>query len=95
MNFGEGPKTKQIQREIRKEEGTMKKLLVVLFLSAFVFGCGASAQKSEFWQHDTMYKTNDHMRYSWSGYKSPTAETGKQSVEQGWWGIEIPYVPGQ
>lgn len=73
----------------------MKKLLVLLFLSAFLFGCGAAAQKSEFWQHNTMYKTNDHMKFSWSGYKNPSAETGKSSVEQGWWGIEIPYVPGQ
>lgn len=73
----------------------MKRLLALLILTAFVFGCGAAAQKSEFWQHDTMYRTNDHMRYSWSGFRNPTAETGKKSIEQGWWGIEIPYVPGQ
>lgn len=73
----------------------MRKLLVLFFLIAFVFGCGAAAQKSEFWQHSTMYKTNDHLRYSWTGHKNPTPETGKKSIEQGWWGIEIPYVPGQ
>jgi hypothetical protein len=73
----------------------MKKLLIVVFLSAFIFGCGAAAQKSEFWQHDSMYRTGDHLKYSWTGYKNPTAETGKESVEQGWWGIPIPYVPGQ
>jgi hypothetical protein len=73
----------------------MKKLLGLIFLSAFVMGCGASAQKSEFWQHDSMYKTNDHLRYSLTGYKNPNPEWGKKSVEQGWWGIEIPYVPGQ
>lgn len=73
----------------------MKKLMAVLCLSFFLFGCGAAAQKSEFWQHDSMYKNNDHLWYSWSGYKHPTANTGQESVHQGWWGIQIPYVPGQ
>lgn len=73
----------------------MKKLLVVLFLSAFVLGCGASAQKSEFWQHDTMYKNWDHTRFSWFGYNNPTAEDRLNATEQGWWGIDVPYVPGQ
>jgi hypothetical protein len=73
----------------------MKKLMAVLCLSVFLFGCGAAAQKSEFWQHDAMYKNNDHLWYSWFGYKKPTAQTGQDSVQQGWWGIEIPYVPGQ
>lgn len=72
----------------------MKKLLVLVFLSAFLMGCGA-AQKSEFWQHGSMYRTTDHLKYSWFGYKAPNPEWGEKSVEQGWWGIEIPYVPGQ
>ncbi len=73
----------------------MRRLLVLLFLSAFLAGCGGAAQKSEFWQHDTMYRTFDHMCFSCSGYKNPNQTTMQDSLDQKWWGIEIPYVPGQ
>lgn len=73
----------------------MKKLIALLMLCAFLFGCGAAAQESEFWKHDTMYKNWDHMKYSWSGYKSPTAESGKKSLDEGWWGSQVPYVPAK
>jgi hypothetical protein len=42
-----------------------------------------------------MYKSWDHMWFSWGGYKNPTGETLKKSQEQGWWGIEIPYIPAE
>jgi len=73
----------------------MKKLIVLIFLSAVLCGCGAAAQKSEFWDHDTMYKNNEHLWFSWSGYQSPSAEWAEKSKEQGWWGIEIPYNPNK
>ena len=73
----------------------MKKLLALLFLSIFLMGCGAAARQSEFWQHDTMYKNWDHLKYSWYGYKNPTAQTGKESHDQGWWGIQVPYIPAK
>jgi hypothetical protein len=73
----------------------MKKLLALLFLSMFLMGCGAAARQSEFWQHDTMYKNWDHLKYSWYGYKNPNGETGKESQEQGWWGIQVPYIPAK
>lgn len=72
----------------------MKKLLVLLFLGMFFLGC-ASATQSEFWEHDAMYKNFDHMMFSWSGYNNPTEETGKKSAEQGWWGVEVPYIPAK
>ena len=65
----------------------MKKLLLLAVLSLFLFGCGAEMQRGASW------KNWDHFKYSWSGYKNPTAETGKMSEEQGWWGKEIPYIP--
>jgi hypothetical protein len=63
----------------------MKKLLLLMLLSLFLFGCGLP--------RGATWKNLDHMKYSWWGYKNPTAETGKMSEEQGWWGKEIPYVP--
>ncbi|HUU40080.1 MAG TPA: hypothetical protein VMW42_03975 [Desulfatiglandales bacterium] len=73
----------------------MKKLLFLLLISAFLFGCGTAAKQSELWQHDTMYKNGDHMTFSIWGYRNTTAEKQKRSVEQGWWGIEIPYIPAE
>ncbi|MBW1722855.1 MAG: hypothetical protein JRH13_11370 [Deltaproteobacteria bacterium] len=73
----------------------MKKLFALLVLSMFLFGCGAAARESEFWQHDTLYKNWDHTKFSLWGYKHPTKETYKKSLEQGWWGIEIPYIPAE
>ncbi len=65
----------------------MKKLLLLVVLGLFLFGCGAEMQRGATW------KNWDHFKYSWSGYKNPTAETGTMSEEQGWWGKEIPYIP--
>jgi hypothetical protein len=79
---------------IRREE-KMKKLFLLIVIGLFLAGCGASARESGFWEHDTLYKNWDHARYSWSGYKNPTAQTGKNSSAQGWWGKEIPYVPAE
>jgi hypothetical protein len=63
----------------------MKKLLLLILLSLFLLGCGLP--------RGATWKNWDHMKYSWWGYKNPTAETGKMSDEQGWWGKEIPYIP--
>ena len=68
---------------------------LTIVITMFLYGCGAAARDSEFWQHDTIYKNWDHMKFSISGYKNPTEETGKKSLEQGWWGIEIPYIPAE
>ena len=73
----------------------MKKLLLVGMLAFFLFGCGQAAVQSEFWQHKSAYKNWDHLKFSWFGYKAPTAEDVVETTEQGWWGIDVPYVPGQ
>ncbi len=67
----------------------MKKFFLVLIISMFFLSCGGTAKQSEFWDHDTMYRNNDHLLFSWSGYKNPTPETLNKSQEQGWWGIEV------
>ena len=68
----------------------MRKLFLIMFMVMLLVGCGTAAKESEFWQHDTMYKNWDHLRYSWSGYKNPTQGTGDKSQEQDWWGKPIP-----
>ncbi|MGD2125536.1 MAG: hypothetical protein PVG99_05610 [Desulfobacteraceae bacterium] len=73
----------------------MKKLLSLLVLGMFLTGCGAMATQSEFWQHETMYKSWDHTKFSLVGYRNPTDKTGEKSVEQGWWGIDVPYIPAK
>jgi hypothetical protein len=73
----------------------MKKVWVLLGLSVFLFGCGATADQSEFWKHDSLYKNWDHTKFSLSGYRSPMQEDQKKSMEQGWWGIEAPYIPAK
>lgn len=70
----------------------MKKLLVLVFGLLLLSAC---ASQSEFWSHNSMYASTDHMKFSISGYQSPTAETGKLSADQGWWGEEIPYIPAK
>ncbi len=69
---------------------TVKALFILLIISMFVAGCSA-----EWYEHDTIYKTNDHMWYSMGGYKNTTQEDLQNSESQGWWGEEIPYVPAE
>ena len=68
----------------------MKKIIFLSLIALFFFGCGTAAQRSEFWQHDTMYENWDHMKYSWSGYQNPTSESLRKTKEQKWWGIPTP-----
>ena len=72
----------------------IKKFCALALLGLFLSGC-AAATKSEFWQHDSMYASWDHLKFSWYGYKNPTAKTGDESKNQGWWGIEVPYIPAK
>jgi hypothetical protein len=67
-----------------------EKVILLLIIAFFLAGCSA-----EFYKHDTVYKTNDHMTFSWWGYKTPTDEDLKMSESEGWWGEEIPYIPAE
>ncbi|MDZ7700047.1 MAG: hypothetical protein U5R49_25005 [Deltaproteobacteria bacterium] len=67
----------------------MKKLLLVGVAGLFLCGCGQATKESGFWDHSTMYKNWDHLKYSWFGFKNPTPETGLKSEEQNWWGIPV------
>lgn len=73
----------------------MKKVFLLIAMSLFLASCGQSMVQSEFLQHRTMYKDWDHMKFSIFGYTNPTAEDAQESAQQDWWGIDVPYVPGQ
>jgi outer membrane lipopolysaccharide assembly protein LptE/RlpB len=77
------------------EDEGMKKLVVLIFMVLFLASCGQHFTKSEYLQHDTMYKNWDHMKFSWFGPDEATSQDVEKSKEQQWWGIEVPYVPGQ
>ena len=68
----------------------MKRLIVLILLALLIGGCS-----SEFYKHDTVYKTNDHMWFSLWGYQNVDAEEARKSADQGWWGREIPYIPAE
>jgi hypothetical protein len=74
----------------------MKRLLLSIFLLAFLMlaGCSGMSQ-SDFLQHKTMYESWGHMAFSWYGYRHPTTKDIKNSNQQHWWGVDVPYVPGQ
>ena len=73
----------------------MKKVVVLMMMVLFLASCSQKLVQSEFAQHDTIYKNTEHMKFSWYGYRNPTADNQRESVEQGWWGIEVPHVPGE
>ena len=51
---------------------------------------------AEWYKHDTVYKTNDHMFFSWWGYSNPDDQDLLNQREQGgWWGDQIPYIPAE
>ena len=76
--------------DFRKGGKKMKKLIVLLFMGLLLAGCS-----SEFYNHDSLFKDWDHVKFSWWGYKNPTAEDATKSAQEGWWGEEIPYIPAQ
>ncbi len=54
----------------------MKKLVVLLFMVLFLVSCGQTSlmSRSEYLQHDTMYKNWDHMKFSWFGPDEATSQ---------------------
>lgn len=66
----------------------MKRLVLVLVATAFFAGC-AAAERSEFFLHDTMYRDEAHLWYSWHKYKTTDQNDLKKSQEENWWGETI------
>ena len=77
----------------KQKETAMKKILLLCIIGLFLIGCGTPAQKQAFKENSTLYASYSHLKFSWRGYKNPTAEMAKTSDAEGWWGepIEVPY----
>lgn len=73
----------------------MKHLLIIVLSVFFLASCSQFATRSEYFQHDTLYKNWDHTKFSWFGHSNPTPEDLEKSKQQQWWGYDVPYVPGQ
>lgn len=65
------------------------KLAMVCALIFMMTGCGAAIKNAEWAQHDTLYRDSEHWKFSWYGWRSPTAEDVKNSDARQWWGKEI------
>jgi hypothetical protein len=67
----------------------MKRLFVVLLGVMFLSGCGTAARESGFYDHNTMYRNWDHMKFSIWGYKQVDQKEAQQSKEENWWGTTV------
>ncbi len=67
----------------------VKRLSALLGMVLIIAGCGAAARESEFYEHNTMYRDWDHLKFSTYGYKKVDPKKAQESKEQGWWGITI------
>lgn len=67
----------------------MKKLLLVAMAALFLAGCGAAARESGFYEHSTMYKDWDHLKFSICGYPNADKKDAQESKDNNWWGNPI------
>lgn len=73
------------------QEEVMKRMLLIIMISAFLLGCGAGARESGFYEHRSIYAGWDHLWFSWHGYKNCTDKYIKESKAEAWWGIPKEY----
>ena len=67
----------------------MKRWFVVITAILFLAGCGAAARESGFYEHDTLYKSWNHLKFSNCGYKSVSQKDVEKTKAQNWWGITV------
>jgi hypothetical protein len=67
----------------------MKRAFVLLMVVVLFSGCGAAVRESGFYDHSTMYKNWDHMKFSIAGYKEVSPDEAKKSQVEEWWGIAV------
>ncbi len=64
----------------------MKRLFAVTLMLLFLAGCGAAAKESGFYEHNTMYRDWDHMKFSIWGYQDIDQKEVQKSADEDWWG---------
>jgi len=62
-----------------QNEGMEEHIYFLTILTKLVAGCS-----SGFYRHDSVFKDWDQVKFSWWGYKNPTAEDAKKSAQEGW-----------
>ena len=67
----------------------MKRWIILMMAALFLSGCGAAARESGFYQHDTMYRSGEHMRFSLYGYREVSPDEAQKSNDQKWWGVDV------
>ena len=67
----------------------MKKLFIVLLGIMFLSGCGAAARESGYYEHNTLYKSWEHLKFSIFGYTQVDKKEAQLSNEQNWWGETV------
>ncbi|MFB3925795.1 MAG: hypothetical protein ACE14T_07040 [Syntrophales bacterium] len=72
----------------------MKRCFFLLAVALFLGGC-ASVRESEFFQHDTMYRSWSHLSFSCIRYHQPDMELANTSRQEQWWGIPVYYERGR
>lgn len=69
------------------------KILIISSLMVVMAFCGlhgcASMNCNEFTEHGSIWKSWDHAYFSYYGYRNPTPDAIKKSVEEGWWGCSV------
>lgn len=67
----------------------MKRVFVVMLGVFVLFGCGAAARESGFYEHNTMYKSYSHLKFSVYGYKQVDPKEVELTKKQDWWGVTV------
>ncbi len=60
----------------------MKKAFAVMMMVLFLAGCGAAARESGYYEHNTMYRDWDHLKFSIYGYKTLEQKEIQESKDQ-------------
>lgn len=67
----------------------IKRWLALWLMILVLTGCGAAARESAFYEHNTMYRNFDHLKFSVYGYKQVDQKEAGLSRQQDWWGIPV------
>jgi uncharacterized lipoprotein YajG len=78
-----------VKADLKGKEEQMKRLLVVMMAVFFLSGCGAAARESGFYEHNTLYKNWEHLKFSVYGYDKVDQKEAQMSKEQSWWGLTV------